>query len=1123
MLGMKRFQRSERRLRTGWAVCFLLLFLSLAAQGVQTVEEYYVPLPEEQWQESLKTISSDTSATIDSIISIVVWGSGTVVYYDHWEDGYEWKINAPTQPGTEVWGDGNDANGKPPSFARDPSGLSKGAVIILRNLVNVPRDGSVLYDGRDRFASSRPLSVSRVGWATIPNTNLSNMGYMSAVIDYGLHFLCPVGEDVTLDGLFKYAGLLVMASNDDTSVEIDKDGPGPAAAEVVYLDQGESHLVNGGVLKGASVDTSKPVQAHLITGDNTVTYESRAFTLFPDQQWANTYLSPVGTSLRDYESYAFLYNPNGIPITIDIETSGGTDHLQVPAQSTSHWLIPNGSGARFQSVLGEAFQALTAVNAGAGTLWEWGFSLLPDSVLTTETVIGWAPGSDDPTQNGSSVYICPTHDTRIYADFNGDHMGSQIDPEGGNYDAAYDVDAYASQTLRDPDNDHTGMRIYTLDDVLFAAAWGEDCEYADVNPPFMDVGGPILPGPVLSLVKDSVVKLDRGMPGLSIGDVVEYSLTVYNNGVRNLETVELTDMLPGGLTYRANSTKFNDAPVLDDSTGFTPFPLDETGYAVFYLPRDTTAVLTYETVIDVSGTITNTARLSQYGVVSENTLNVPETEGEFPAEGEGEVEPATYGVKLETCSASPNPVYASQQISLSDLSGLCHATTAGELVRVTLGFRDPSGAWAGNDPVVVYSGTPGTSWQKWSNSVIFKAPSAAGTYAVWVRHSPGMGSAAAIQDFKDAVPTTADEVRDDTWDKPIIVVDAPGEGEPGEGETPSYGLTVHSCTITPNPVDPGMPVTLAGLAGQCYAATDSQTLKITAGFRDASGVWKGGEPVVAWTGKPGVSPLAWSGSATVMAPSQPGTYYIWVRNTATTSDSAAVTDFKNAAAPTPDETRNDRFETPLTVSPLQGIQLTQCAFSPNPAAPGQKVTLSGVGGQYRGPSASATVKITTGFRDASGAWAGSDPAVVKTGIPGTTWKAWTGSTTLIAPLTAGTYQVWVRSTATTSDRDALADFKAVSPTSGDRQFNDTWATSLIIGNGGIEGESGEGESGEGELAEGEEIPVEGEGEAETPAGCGCGCNGSKNLGGPLNSLQWLGDLLVLGIAVMILGVYRWPR
>ena len=73
------------------------------------------------------------------------------------------------------------------------------------------------------------------------------------------------------------------------------------------------------------------------------------------------------------------------------------------------------------------------------------------------------------------------------------------------------------------------------------------------------------------------------MPGLSIGDVVEYSLPIQQRR-RNLETVELTDMLPGGLTYRANSTKFNDAPVLDDSNRLTPFPLDETGYAVFYLP-----------------------------------------------------------------------------------------------------------------------------------------------------------------------------------------------------------------------------------------------------------------------------------------------------------------------------------------------------------------------------------------------------------------------------------------------------------------------------------------------------------------------------------------------------------
>ena len=40
MLGMKCFQRSANRFRSGWALYPLLLLLPLAAQGVQTVEEY---------------------------------------------------------------------------------------------------------------------------------------------------------------------------------------------------------------------------------------------------------------------------------------------------------------------------------------------------------------------------------------------------------------------------------------------------------------------------------------------------------------------------------------------------------------------------------------------------------------------------------------------------------------------------------------------------------------------------------------------------------------------------------------------------------------------------------------------------------------------------------------------------------------------------------------------------------------------------------------------------------------------------------------------------------------------------------------------------------------------------
>ena len=91
-----------------------------------------------------------------------------MVVYDQWEDGYEGNINSPTNANTQIWGDGNDANGKPPSYTNDPDGLPKGAVVVLRNLVPLPRDGTILYDGRDRFVSNRSLVVSRAGWTTDP-------------------------------------------------------------------------------------------------------------------------------------------------------------------------------------------------------------------------------------------------------------------------------------------------------------------------------------------------------------------------------------------------------------------------------------------------------------------------------------------------------------------------------------------------------------------------------------------------------------------------------------------------------------------------------------------------------------------------------------------------------------------------------------------------------------------------------------------------------------------------------------------------------------------------------------------------------------------------------------------
>ncbi|NLV44437.1 MAG: hypothetical protein GXY07_08035 [Candidatus Hydrogenedentes bacterium] len=1108
-----------------------MLYLSLFAHAATMMEEYYLPLPEDQWRTSFNTISPGTSMTMESISTLVIWGDGAILHYDHWEDSYELEIARPVQQSTEIWGDGNDGNGKPPGYASDPVGFSKGAVIVLWNQVSLPRDVSILYDGRDRIASTRPLSVSRAGWATIPGSRVAGAVNVSAIRDYGLRFVCPLGENVTTaSGLFTYTGLLVMAQESATEVQIDLDGAGAGEAIEIVLNRGESYLADGGILLGATVEASQPVQAHLITGKrDCYCYMTRSYTLYPEDQWTDGYTCPISTTGK---SYVFVYNPNAHPLTIHTTSIAGTGSFQVDALSVSSWEMPIRSGARFQSDGNDPFQALIAVNAQlyAAHMWEWGASLVPDAALTAEAIIGWAPGSYDLTENDNPVLVAPTAATRVYADFNGDGQGPLVDPKGGRYDAGYDLNAYQCQMIYEPDNDQTGMRLYTMNNVLFAAAWGNHSEgfRKDTTYPYeLEIGYIILPASQLSLQKECVTKEDLGMPGVSVGDILEYRVTVFNNGLRNLEAIGVRDVPHPSLIYQANSTRINGNSIGDDAAGTTLFPLDESGYLIPSLDRNKTAVFSYMVKVGASGTLDNTVSVPDYGLESEYVLEVPETEGEAPLEGEA----GAYGIALDACAIIPNPAGLNQSVTLSGLEGRCHGAAEDELLKVAVGFRDASGTWAGGEPVVVYSGIPGTAWQSWAATAVLKAPEAAGNYAVWVRNTPSVDTAGAIQDFKNADPLSANGIRDDSWDSALTVEDATVEGESGEGEFPSegellvYGITAESCAFQPSPVNPGLPVALNGLGGHYHSGAVGETIKVTVGLRNASGAWTGGNPVVVWSGKPGLAWQAWSGSATLTAPALPGDYVAWVRNTATTSDKEAIEDFKHAVPASADETRNDRFETALQVALSYGVTLTACTYAPNPAAPGQGVVLNGLGGRYHGGAVGETIKLTAGFRDASGAWAGGEPVVIKSGTPGVSWQSWSGNAVLAAPLAAGSYGVWVRNTATTNDADAIQDFKTATPAVSDEERNAMWNTAVLV----RAADEGEAPEGEGEYLEGEDAggepeegaPEEGEDEQPPPACCGCVSTCDKESGTPREPGHWLGDLLLLGAALLVLCILQY--
>src|SRR5271154_3825312 len=144
---------------------FFVLFTLPSARAVNLVQDFYLPMPEQQIYEANSAIVSGTGSTIASTFSIIVTGNGTVIYYDQWEDGYETDLSNPTQPTTQIWGDGNDAHGIPPGFAHNPLGLAAGTVITLTNNVTLPRNPStILWDARDHIAATKAIIISRAAW-----------------------------------------------------------------------------------------------------------------------------------------------------------------------------------------------------------------------------------------------------------------------------------------------------------------------------------------------------------------------------------------------------------------------------------------------------------------------------------------------------------------------------------------------------------------------------------------------------------------------------------------------------------------------------------------------------------------------------------------------------------------------------------------------------------------------------------------------------------------------------------------------------------------------------------------------------------------------------------------------
>jgi uncharacterized repeat protein (TIGR01451 family) len=645
------------------------------------VQLYYVPEPEDQLLQALQSIetggpSTAPSSPVTNYISIAISGSGTIIYYDQGENGYVNDIanptaaeiyNAATNPGgVQIWGNGIASDGVAPGYASDL--LSAGNVIVLQSTVPVPTPGANFYfDGGDKIGVTKSVAVTRTGWAEGPDTLLAGSVEVLDTSKWGTEYRVPVGVDVSGGASkFQYTGLFIMAGEQGATISVDRNADGDftdVGVDLlnVSLTEGQSQLVDGSVNVGARVVSDKPVQVVMLTGDIESNYESRDSSLLPTSLWTNSYYTPVSTlldppgTITTSGTQVWLYNPGASAITVNYEwrvgsgaiatgsvsvpgsaTAGGYNSVALPANVGAHFFTTGATPPNFY-----AFSTTDATGTSDNNqAWDWGFTLIPESSLTSQVLVGLGLGRDptsstNPSENGNPLWITPVGNgetaVTVYVDYNGDNLGALTDPNGNKYDISYDLKALQQQKVYDPDGDQTGMLAYVLTPgVKLAAAWGQDPATASGGNPGLDVGTSVLPLPLFDAGKNGTLSIDNdGNEVISAGDEILYTITINNTSRAPVSSILLKDVFPAHTTYVANSTYFtNELNVTTQiaDAGTTAFPLDEGGVIInplSPLPVGQTYKVTFKVVIDNLANLGGVTTIINKGDATADGVTVP--------------------------------------------------------------------------------------------------------------------------------------------------------------------------------------------------------------------------------------------------------------------------------------------------------------------------------------------------------------------------------------------------------------------------------------------------------------------------------------------------------------------
>ncbi|HLF37610.1 MAG TPA: hypothetical protein VI520_06720, partial [Anaerolineales bacterium] len=515
------------------------------AQSAAGFSEFYIPGETQQMWNIFENLDNDPNLVeasgMHNVTAVTATLDNTTIYYDHWEDGYDFDPANPAATADE-------------SYVLNSGGVRE---FESSNIPVSPRGTATFYDGRDRiYVAGGPVAVTGAHWPESIGTVFSLAWEIYPTKPFLTNYTIPVGQNLAgaptnyID--FTRTYVIVQSTADGTLVQIDDP---PVGVDVsVTLNRGEVTQLYS-IDSGTTVVASAPVQVQFIVGRFATggTSEIDGYSVVPDSLWDNEYYSPVGSAaVGGGDVDLFLYNPNASAITISFEDLTGSGSFSVPALSTRSYsdplgagrLVPNNSGVYLSS--SSIFWGIGSGDAESAN-WDWGYSLVPVNALQDHYFLGWAPGTSQavPTSNGSPAYVTPVQDdTTVFIDYS---------PTNGTVDATFTLNRLQTQRVFDPDNENTGMHIFATGDI--AVAWGEDPNVAATGTPYLDLGYSTLPFPPEWM--DLVLGIEKTANPTSLpqaaGQISTFTLVV-STFTFPVDDVDVFDTLPPGWVYVAGST-----------------------------------------------------------------------------------------------------------------------------------------------------------------------------------------------------------------------------------------------------------------------------------------------------------------------------------------------------------------------------------------------------------------------------------------------------------------------------------------------------------------------------------------------------------------------------------------